>query len=68
MPPYEVIEVEVLRPSPNALFCVDGQVNLTLRPGDRIEIRRASEQARLLMDPDRSYYQVLQSKLLWGES
>jgi len=68
MPTFEVVEVEVLRPSPPAILCVDGYVIHTLHPGDRIEVRRAQEQAKLLMDPDRTYYQVLQNKLKWGES
>jgi NAD kinase len=47
---------------------VDGQVSQTLWSGDSIEIRRADEQVQLMMDPDRTYYQVLQSKLKWGGS
>jgi NAD+ kinase len=68
LPTFEVISVavDVGRPSPPALLCIDGQVKLHLGPGDRVEIRRAAEQVQLLMDPDRSYYQVLQSKLKWG--
>jgi len=66
LPTFEVITVKVDRPSPAALLCIDGHVTLNLGPGDRVEIRRAAEQAQLLMDPDRSYYQVLQSKLKWG--
>lgn len=66
LPPYEIISLQISRPSPSALLCLDGQVNHTLLPGDRVEIRRASEQVQLLMDPDRTYYQVLQTKLKWG--
>jgi NAD+ kinase len=68
MPTFEVLEVEVLKPSSPAILSVDGMVVQTLCPGDRIEVRRAEAQARLLMDPDRTYYQVLQSKLKWGGS
>ena len=68
MPTFEVLEVEVLKPSPPAILCVDGHVSATLHPGDRIFVRRAEQQAKLLMDPDRTYYQVLQSKLKWGGS
>jgi NAD+ kinase len=68
MPTFEIVEVEVLKPSPSALLCVDGHVTQTLKPGDRIQIRRADVQAKLLMDPDRTYYQVLQNKLKWGGS
>jgi len=68
MPTFEVLDVEVLKPSPYAILSVDGSVVETLRPGDHVVIRRADEQAKLLMDPDRTYYQVLQSKLKWGGS
>jgi NAD+ kinase len=66
LPTFEIISVEVTRPGPSAILCLDGQVTETLWPGDRIEIRRAAEQAQLLTDPDRTYYQVLQTKLKWG--
>ncbi len=68
MPTFEIVGVEVLRPSPSALLCVDGLITRMLKPGDRIEVRRAEAQAKLLMDPDQTYYQVLQSKLKWGGS
>jgi len=68
LPTFEVVEVEVLKPSPPAILSIDGQVTQTLKSGDRIEVRRADQQAKLLMDPDRTYYQVLQSKLKWGGS
>ncbi len=68
MPTFEVVQVEVLRPGPSALLSLDGLGTQTLHPGDHLEIRRADVQAKLLMDPDRSYYQVLQSKLKWGGS
>ena len=68
MPTFEIVSLQVGRPSPVALLTVDGQLNHTLRPGDTVEIRRAEEQVQLMMDPDRSYYQVLQSKLKWGGS
>ena len=66
MPPFEVVEVEVLEPRVGAILCTDGQVVHTLTAGDRVMISRAQEQVKLLMDPDRTYYQVLQSKLKWG--
>jgi NAD+ kinase len=66
LPTFEIVEVEVLKPSPEALLCADGHVVQTLHVGDRISVKRADEQVKLLMDPDRTYYQVLQSKLKWG--
>jgi NAD+ kinase len=66
LPTYEVIEVSVERPSLEALLCMDGNVVRTLHAGDHVTARRAEYQVKLLMDPDRAYYQVLQSKLKWG--
>jgi NAD kinase len=68
LPSFEVIEVEVLKPSSPAILSIDGLVAQTLKAGDRIEVRRAVQQAKFLMDPDRTFYQVLQSKLKWGGS
>lgn len=68
VPPSEVIELEVETPNVPAMFSLDGQINHTLVPGDRIAIRTSPERLPLLMDPDRTFYQVLQSKLKWGGS
>lgn len=68
MPTFEIIRMEVGRPSPEALLSIDGHVVEKMGPGDRAEVKRAVEQVQLLMDPDRSYYQVLQNKLKWGGS
>lgn len=66
MPAFEEVDVEMLKPSPDALLCVDGHVVRTLRPYDRIALRRSEHQVKLLMDADKSFYQVLQTKLKWG--
>jgi len=68
LPAYEVITVQVLESSPAAILSLDGQMNQTLAPGDYVEVRRATEQIQLLMDPTRTFYQVLQNKLKWGGS
>ncbi len=67
IPTYEVLSVTVSPPSPPAILCLDGETKHALEAGDRVEIRRASEQVQLLMDPDRTFYQVLQTKLKWGD-
>lgn len=66
LPSFEIVTIEILKPNPAAILSMDGQVTQTLSPGDTVEIRRATEKAQLLMDPERSYYKVLQSKLKWG--
>jgi len=68
VPTSEVIGIKIEGPQTSAVLSIDGQLNHSLALGDTVEIRQASERAPLLMDPDRSFYQVLQSKLKWGGS
>ena len=46
---------------------VDGQDNYRLREGDKIVIRGAKMDARLLHKKEHSYFSVLRDKLLWGD-
>jgi NAD+ kinase len=68
LPAYEIVVIDVLKPNPSAILSLDGQLSQTLIPGDQVEIRRSLKQVSLLMDPDRTFYQVLQNKLKWGGS
>ena len=42
-------------------------VRIELLPGDRIVVRKAAEKLRLVIPSKKTYYQVLRSKLKWGE-
>ncbi|MBI3291828.1 MAG: NAD(+)/NADH kinase, partial [Elusimicrobia bacterium] len=45
---------------------VDGQMNIPLRAGDHVVVRRAEERLRLLVNPRRSFFELLRTKLRWG--
>ncbi len=45
----------------------DGQINLGLMAGDRIEIRKRDHPVRLLHPPQYDYYALLRAKLHWGK-
>ncbi len=49
------------------LLSTDGQQTLKIRKGDRVVIESAPQKAKLLVQPGRSYYEILRSKLKWGE-
>ncbi len=61
-----VIEVELGRGSRSVMLTVDGQWGHAMAPGDRVEIRRAAQPLRLYRST-RSYFEILRSKLRWGE-
>jgi NAD+ kinase len=46
---------------------VDGQEGGRLEDGDRVRVRRSEHSVRLLVAPLRSRFDVLRSKLRWGE-
>ena len=46
---------------------VDGQVGCELCEGDRVTVRRSDHPARLLVPPGRNRFQVMRTKLRWGE-
>ena len=47
---------------------LDGQVGMELELGDRIMITKSPKRVLLVQPPRKSYFEVLQSKLRWGES
>lgn len=46
---------------------LDGQVGVELTEGDTVEIRRALKTIALVMSKNRDYFEVLRTKLKWGE-
>ncbi len=47
---------------------VDGQVGQALQAYDRVEIRAAPHYLKLVKSPRRSYFEILRTKLGWGEA
>jgi NAD+ kinase len=50
-----------------AVFTLDGQSTFPVRRGDQIVVCRASRPLRLIRPGTRSYFEVLRTKLKWGE-
>jgi len=61
------IRVEVRADHPDLLVTVDGQENVVIQPGSTVEIFRADHTIHLIRFTDRSFYDVLRTKLKWGE-
>ncbi|WP_428081490.1 NAD(+)/NADH kinase [Candidatus Avelusimicrobium alvi] len=49
-----------------AIASIDGQINLTLPPGARVQITRSPVKAKLLCPPERGFFPILNRKLKWG--
>ncbi|MFH1619949.1 MAG: NAD(+)/NADH kinase [bacterium] len=49
------------------VLSMDGQVHFNLKAGDEILVTRHCDEVKLLIPPDRMYFDVLRRKLKWGE-
>jgi len=62
-----VIEINVKFEDDVVFFTADGQVGRKLLPGDRVEVRRSESRTRLVSSPSKDYFEILRTKLSWGE-
>ena len=64
--PDQVVTLRVLGGSLKPGLAVDGQVMFDLSPGDEIQVRRGGHPFHLAMPADRTFFDVLRTRLHWG--
>jgi NAD+ kinase len=67
VPDTTAIRVVVRAHTDEVLLSSDGQVEAFLKPPAELAIRKAGYSLRLVKRVDRSYFDVLRAKLLWGQ-
>jgi NAD+ kinase len=71
--PIVIPATSVVRVQPNmndrdeVSITFDGQVGYELRAGDEVVVKRADTPMRLIKPSTRSYFEILRTKLKWGE-
>lgn len=68
LPADVTLQVELGDPSEDVALTCDGQVGFDLVPSDRIVITRASTPLRLIKTPSIDYFEILRTKLRWGQN
>jgi len=68
IPAQSTISIVIPYSEPQVMLCLDGQVTFPLKKNDRVTVKLAPETVRFYHDPERTYYQLLQTKLKWGEA
>lgn len=63
-----VIELSLMETADSVYLTLDGQKGVELHRGDRVKIVRAPEKLKLIQPPRKPYYEILRSKLKWGEA
>jgi NAD+ kinase len=67
LPDDFTIEIILRSESEDVFLTLDGQVGFSLRKNDAIEVKKSEFTTKLLMPCERDYFQVLRTKLKWGE-
>ena len=67
-PPEVIIQVEARGPLQDVTLTCDGQIGCTLESSDRIVISEASIPLRLIKTPSIDYFEILRTKLKWGQN
>lgn len=62
-----LIRIEVKFQDEEVALTADGQIGMPLHGGDVVEIRRSVHPTLLVLSPTKDYYQILRTKLRWGE-
>jgi NAD+ kinase len=66
IPGESLVEVVFRRAGEDLMLTVDGQVAISLQPDDRVTIVQSDCTFDLVRPPNRNYFEVLKTKLKWG--
>lgn len=62
-----MIRIEVKSHNEDVVLTADGQEGMPLKGGDIVELRKSNHCTLLIKSPSKDYFQVLRTKLRWGE-
>jgi len=62
------VEVTLPGDAESVYLTLDGQKGILMQSGDRVLIARSPERLKLLQPAQKSYFDILRSKLKWGEA
>jgi NAD+ kinase len=68
IPQSAFVEVRLASQTESVFLTLDGQRGIPLESKDCVRISRAKECLRLIHPPKKSYFEILRSKLKWGEA
>lgn len=67
IPDTSEITITLKSENEDVFLTLDGQVGVALRGQDVVHLRKADHMIRLVRPPERNYFEVLRTKLKWGE-
>lgn len=67
MPDNVLVEIVLKSQNQDVFLTVDGQVGFSLRQNDIVSVKKSQHKAKLFIPCERDYFQILRTKLKWGE-
>src|SRR5271155_6096483 len=67
VPDTSRVEIDFVEVSDPVYITLDGQIGFQLKPQDRVAITQSPDSATFVQSPGKTYFDVLRSKLRWGE-
>jgi NAD+ kinase len=68
VPDTSLIEIRMGKHSEEVILTFDGQVGFNLMDNDTIFVSKSDKKLRLIKSPNQDYFDILRTKLKWGES
>jgi len=62
------IETTLIGDAESVYLTLDGQRGIPMQPTDVLRVRRAETLLKLIQPPQKTYFEILRSKLKWGEA
>ncbi|HEY2819924.1 MAG TPA: NAD(+)/NADH kinase [Candidatus Acidoferrum sp.] len=62
------IDVHLSEGTESVFLTLDGQTGIPMHESDRVRMTRSNERLKLIQPVKKSYFEILHSKLKWGES
>ena len=67
IPDTSRVELDFTAADEPVYITLDGQIGFQLKPQDRVTITKSKNRVALVRPPSKTYFEVLRSKLKWGE-
>jgi NAD+ kinase len=62
-----LLTIKLKSKNEDVFLTLDGQIKLELKSGDTVHIQRAKYRTKLILSCNKDYFEVLRTKLKWGE-
>lgn len=67
VPDSAKIEIALVSENEDVFLTMDGQVGFALKHRDIVRVMKSDKKIKMILSPEKDYYQVLRKKLKWGE-